>query len=159
MTPKTMKSSRNPINRAQMERIFAASLPLDSRLQLSVRQRSSSAQHLIVKAELGRWPLPCHRPNIKHFNNLQDHGGYLSPCKYKHPRDPAYCKAYRVSSSSPAQLEPSNCAEKGIAHGAKVMRACADSRRARGNFRLPATSTPCLLCRGNWPRSPYKTSG
>jgi integrase len=37
MTPKTMKSSRNPINRAQMERVFAASLPLDSRLQLIVR--------------------------------------------------------------------------------------------------------------------------
>jgi len=46
MTPKTMQSSRNPINRAQMERIFAVSLPLDSSLQPSVRQRSFSAQPL-----------------------------------------------------------------------------------------------------------------
>jgi hypothetical protein len=51
MTPKTMKSSRNPINRAQMERVFVASLPLDSRLQLSVRQRSFSARPIIVKTE------------------------------------------------------------------------------------------------------------
>ena len=54
MTPQTVKSSRNPINRAQMERIFAASLRLDSRIQLSVRQRSFSAQFLILKAEFSR---------------------------------------------------------------------------------------------------------
>jgi hypothetical protein len=54
MTPKTMKSSRNPTNRAQMERVFAASLPLDSGLQLFVRQRSFSAQPLIVNAEFNR---------------------------------------------------------------------------------------------------------
>jgi hypothetical protein len=54
-----------------------------------------------------RLPLPCHRVDIKQFNNLQDPGGSLSPCKRVHPPEPAYCKAYRVSSSSPAQLEPS----------------------------------------------------
>jgi integrase len=37
MTPKTMKSGCNPINRVQMERVFATSMPLDSRLQLIVR--------------------------------------------------------------------------------------------------------------------------
>jgi hypothetical protein len=54
MTPKAMKCSRNPVNRAQMERVFPASEALDSRLQLPVRQKSSSAQPLIVKAEFNR---------------------------------------------------------------------------------------------------------
>ena len=50
-------------------------------------------------------------------------------------------------------------AETGIAHGARATRACAGSRRVNENCCPPAMSMPSSLCRGNWPRSLYRTSG
>ena len=73
MTPKTLKSSLISINRAQMERVFATSLPLDSRLQLSVRQRSSSAQPLAQEAA------PLSQVRCLARIGSHDHVSYRSP--------------------------------------------------------------------------------
>jgi hypothetical protein len=36
------------------------------------------------------------KPKVSIFNNLQDPGGSLSPCKHVKPQEPTYRKAYRV---------------------------------------------------------------
>ncbi len=55
---------------------------------------------------------------------------------------------------------PTTRAETGIAHGARATRAYAGSRRGERKLLAPAMCmqfSPC--CRGNWPRSPCRTSG
>src|ERR1035438_6665610 len=54
---------------------------------------------------------------------------------------------------------PTTRAEIAIAHGARATRACAGSRRANGNCCPLAMSMRFSLCRGNWHRSRYRTSG
>src|ERR1022692_3323709 len=54
---------------------------------------------------------------------------------------------------------PTTRAEIAIAHGARATRACAGSRRASGSFCPLAMSMRFSLCRGNWHRSRYRTSG
>jgi len=68
MTPKTVKSSRNPINRAQMECVFAASLSLDFERETGIepvtfrlgrRQSIGNKEHSVSCISFWRLRIPA----------------------------------------------------------------------------------------------------